>query len=136
MLRLCAQRPRGCGKGRCELRTCAEHCPHQNVFSDSHAVECRRRLEHAPHTEMADVMGRRPGDVVAGEDDIAVVCRHDTGDYIEKSCLSGPVRTADPENLTSPDLETEILYRCHGAEIFADATADQQRLFVFEAPCL
>ena len=61
----------------------AEHGAHHDVFADSHAVECRRRLKHARHAQMADAMGRRRGDVVTGEDYFAGIGRNDTRDHIE-----------------------------------------------------
>jgi hypothetical protein len=79
---------------------------------------------------MTDAMWCRPGDVPAGENNFAAIRQGSTRDHIEQRRLSGAVGASNAENLAAIDLKAEILNRCHGAEIFADATADQQRLFV------
>src|SRR5205807_2177090 len=87
-------------------------------------------LEHAGDAQMADAMWWCPGDVAAGENHSAAIGRRQTRDHIEQGRLSRAVGTPDAEDLATPDLEAEILDRRHGAEIFADAMADQQRFFV------
>src|SRR5438552_3937824 len=95
---------------------------HAHVASDAHVVEAGHVVEEPDVLEGAsdapsrDLVGLRPGDVTAVENDSSAGWRKKSGQNVEEGRLAGTVRPDQGEDLSSLDVEADVVDRNQAAE--------------------